>query len=346
MISVKDEFPSSLLSSQLNLLQLPPEILMMIARFLISPCPQQYYDTSIYRLDDVTSLCSLSRVHSRLRWICVASGLFLRVFPRNTEAFRVADYTSLSCPIFPAGLSSLGINLGEPDLWKTCGIVMKRFPDLNELSLSGRIDATLVQEFCDSELGSSFTEFGGSSLILKHVYFDDSTICVLLKLKRQTVTKLQLDQCELRISFRGAFFWGPIAFDWTTPLCPNVQAIGYCYVGVLHTNGEYSVSSPFGFAYLFLQYASKIQHIEVSYGYRPQLFEDRKLVGIDEDRSYDEMDQNANWAYETSRRLILETLVRYARDSLLSFTEHDELKGPFMDEMDESIRNSVFGPNV
>jgi hypothetical protein len=103
--------------------------------------------------------------------------------------------------LFPSSLSSFGINLGEPALWKTWGKIMKHFPDLDELSLSGVIARAKVLKFCTSNLGSSLAQFGGSSLILKHVYFDDLTISVLLNLRRQTVTKLQLDQCELDISF-------------------------------------------------------------------------------------------------------------------------------------------------
>jgi hypothetical protein len=321
----------SLQFSRMNLLQLPPEILMMIACFLIISYPQQYYDTSLHRFDDVASLFSLSRVHSQLRWICIASGLFRRIFPKNTEAINLADYTSLTRSLFPIGLSSLGINLSYASLWETCGKVMKRFPDLKELSLSGIIDSTMIKMFCDSELGSSFMQFRGSSLILKHCCFDDLSICILLKLQRQTITNLLLDQCELNVSLHGHYVPGePLALGWATPLCPNVQVVSYSYVGVPEADGEFCLSSTFGFVYIFLQY-TKVQHIQLSYGYRPRLFEDRKLVGIDEDRSYREGDQNVNWAYNTSRQMILSILMTFARDSLLSFTEHDELKDSFME---------------
>src|SRR5437762_2990130 len=106
---------------KLNLLQLPVEILMMITRFLIAPCPQQYGCTSLHRPDDITTLFSLSRVHTQLRWICIALGLFRCVIPRNKEAFKLDDNSSLSYALFPCALSSLGINLGEQSLWKICG---------------------------------------------------------------------------------------------------------------------------------------------------------------------------------------------------------------------------------
>lgn len=321
-------------SSTPSLLQLPPEILMTIARFLVLRC-QRYHSTSIYRSYNVTSLLSLSRTHSYLRSICIASGLFCRVFPRNMEAFNLDGYDSFPYLLQQPNLSSLGVNFSESSLWFTCGKIMKHFPSLDELSLSGVIHKSMVKGFNDSELGSAFKKFDGSSLILKHVSFDDSTICVLIRLRRENITKVCFDQCELNIPCCQLPYYEPIRSRWELPLCPNVRAISYSYIGVPYGKGEkgdHYLQSPLGFVALFVQQAFELEHLEMSYGFRPRLFEDRRLVGIDTDQGYDEMYQNANWAYETCRRIMLDFVRENVNSSLLSYTEHESLTGPFMED--------------
>ena len=313
------------------MLQLPPEILLIIARFLVLPC-QQYHATSIYRSYDIASLLCLSRTNSHLRLICVAVGLFRRVVPRNVVAFNLSGYDSFPYLLQQAKLSSLGVNFNKPRLWFTCGKIMKHFPSLDELSLSGVIRKSMVKKFNDSELGSAFQKFDGSSLILKHVSFDDSTLCVLIKLRRRSITKICFDQCELNIPHDELPWYEPIASQWKPPLCPNVRAISYSYGRFPYENFKSIIISPMGFVALFVQRASKLQHLEMSYGFRPPLFEDCGLAGIDAQQGYQEMYQYIKSDCETCHRLILQFLRRKLSSSLLSYTEHEDLTGPFMED--------------
>jgi hypothetical protein len=319
--------PSS--SSSLTLLHLPPEILLMIARLLVRQLPQEYYSTSLHHSEDFNPVLCFSSAHSHLRWICMALRSFRQVCPRSDEAFRLDDNESLSPALFRIGLSSLGINIGESSLWKTCGKIMKHFPGLDELSLAGFVDTRMVAKFCQSELGTAFTQFEGSSLILKN--FKNSNMLILQRLNRQRITKLHLDQCELHTLWDGRRR-EVVEPPCELPLCPNARVISYNYVGTPNSDGERNLASPVAFIHLFLDHVTDLQHFEVSYGFQPKLFRHRKHFGTRRIRAFAELDHNANWAYETSRRMILETLTKYSTSSLLSYTEHNDLRGPFMED--------------
>jgi hypothetical protein len=86
------------------------------------------------------------------------------------------------------------------------------------------------------------------------------------------------------------------------------------------------------FAFLFLKNNKRLQHIEVSDGFKPRLLKDREHVEDDVEVARNEINQDANIAFATSRRLILRHLLMYANKSLISFTEYDELTGPFMED--------------
>ena len=88
-----------------------------------------------------------------------------------------------------------------------------------------------------------------------------------------------------------------------------------------------------GFVNLFLKYAKNIQHIGLTYRFRPRLFKDRETWG-NEQHQFEVINLTTNWTYDVSRRYILKALRRCSRNSLVSFTEYDGLNGPFMDDRD------------
>src|ERR1700685_3954451 len=159
----------------LNLLQLPPEILLMIGRFLIVESPEEYCSTSLHRSLNFVHLFSLSRSHSLLRWMCVNLGFFRRITPKRIPAFGFDNCNLSSSKTFASGISSLGINIGNSELWDICGRIMKQFPNLDELCLSGTIESRRIEQLYHSALGDALPQFNGTTLTIRNARFDDAS---------------------------------------------------------------------------------------------------------------------------------------------------------------------------
>lgn len=311
--------------------RLPPELFLMIARFLPRRSSQIYSSTTLHKSIYVPSLLQLSLVNKSLRSACMAAGLFKCIRPRSSCGL----YYHLQPPA--SQLSSLTIDLSEPPLWDMCANIMKMFPNLGELGLSGIATGQTATELCDSALGDAFQRFKGSSLALKNVVFDDSTIPILLKVSRTNITRLYLQQCELFISLFDILDPETLVANTNSqdghrlPLCPNVQIVSYVYWRPLNIDElNPSLESVRHFTALFLERTKNIQHVGLTYGCRPFVLENRHNLWKDGNEAYDEL--NMNRTYQDIRRHILMVLREYSQNSLLSFTEYEGLSGPFIED--------------
>jgi hypothetical protein len=70
-----------------HLSRLPPEILLHIVRFLVSKDPR-----TLVGNDDYSSLIPLSSCHSGSRQICIAAGLFWKVYPKSTSFKKFKEF--------------------------------------------------------------------------------------------------------------------------------------------------------------------------------------------------------------------------------------------------------------
>jgi hypothetical protein len=309
--------------------QFPAELLIMIAKCLLcQPC-ETYSATTLHKSGHYECLQPLTLVSKSFRHACIAAGFFNRIQPHPSHP----DFYHIL--LHSTRLSSLTVDIGEPQLWRACANIMKMFPKLEELGLTGSATQKSAKQLCNSSLGKAFQQFAGSSLVLKKAHFIDPTLRILLKIHRANVTKLCLNQCELQVTLDENELQTIVKRQngRGTPLCPNAQVISFVYSGDSDPL-QLKPQTIVGFVNLFLKYAKNIQHVGVTYGFRPRLFNDREILWGNMRRQLEEILWRTNWSYNLSRKYILSALRQYSRNSLVSFTEYDGLNGPFMEDMD------------
>lgn len=300
--------------------ELPPEILLIIARFLRQPC-QVFPATTLHNQEIyLLSLLPLSLVSKTLRNVCIAAGLFDRIKPKPSEncLYRVLRWLPK--------LSSLTIDISKPQYWKVCAKIMRTFAGLDDIRLTGVAKRGTTTKLCNSALGEAFQQFNGSTLRLNNVLFNGASVPILLKLGRTNITNLYLDQCEF--IFKTDVEQLATKLGFIPPLCPNAKVVSYIFSGNPDEYERQSCQSVSNFTKLFLERAKNIQHVGLNYGYRPRLLKDRETVSGDADTRDSEVFMNM--AYHNSRYVMLTALRQYSQDSLLSFTEYEGLSGPFM----------------
>jgi hypothetical protein len=127
------------------------------------------FNTSPYPLTctfpDRESLRHLSLCNKTLRGECRSAGLFSRLTPPEPKRYLSTDLEKLLGGI-PWRLTSLGIDLGNPDVWEICAHIMGRFPDLDGIVLS-RSPKKTKERFINSDITSKFEAFKGTSVTLK-----------------------------------------------------------------------------------------------------------------------------------------------------------------------------------
>ena len=300
--------------------ELPPEILLIIARFLPrQPC-QVYSATTLHNRDVyVPSLLPLSLVSKTMRNACIAAGLFNRIKPKPSQNCFYRLLRQLP------KLSSLTIDISKLRFWNVCANIMRTFAGLDEICLTGIVKRGITTKLCNSALGEAFQQFSGSTLRLKNVLFTVASLPILLKLDRSNITNLYFDQCEFIFKSDVEKLAGKLGF--TTPLCPKAKVVSFVFSANPDEYERRTRQPILNFTKLFLERAQNIRHVGLNYGYRPRLLENRETIFEDVDR-HDEFAMNM--AYHSSRRVVLTALCQYSQDSLVSFTEYEGLSGPFM----------------
>lgn len=298
---------SSVVLSPLS--ELPAEILLIIACFLPRQPREVYAATTLHNQEVyLPSLLPLSLVSKTLRNACIAAGLFNRIKPKPSKNrfYRVLPRLSI--------LSSLTIDISEPQFWIACTKIMRTFAGLGEICLTGIAKRGIATKLCNSALGEAFQQFSGSTLRLKNVLFNDRSLPILLKLGRTNITNLYLDQCEFRCNSEVKKLAGKLGF--ILPLCPKAKFVSFVFSANPDENEGQIPQSVLSFTELFLEGAQNIQHVGLNYGYRPRLLENRDYTSEDTETSSDELDMNM--AYNVSRHVMLTALLQYSQDSLLS----------------------------
>jgi hypothetical protein len=202
----------------MGILDLPPELLLHIARFLVQDAhAAQEYQHHVFPNERFDVLASLSLTHSGLRKTCVAAGMFTGIRPRSgslplddtsgnrelpleqSPPLLISHFSRFGVP----HLNALVIDLMNPDVWLYCRQLMEHFPGIKELGMVGRtnavLDNELVETFEGSETGLKYqlSRFRGDTLSFKHLHLSVTALRVLAYVPRQAITTLILEHSSL-----------------------------------------------------------------------------------------------------------------------------------------------------
>ena len=293
-------------------LGLPPELLVIIARFLVSKTR-----LTVLPGDDYSSLIRFSSSQSHLREVSFSAGLFRQICPKsNFERFReFGDSLNIRC------ITSLSVDLGNQGVWRFCAHVMKSQPDLNELCIIGETSDRTAQ-FCASDLAKRFAQFKGRSMVFRKASFETRSLAVLAGIGgRGTVTSLFFDRS--RLHFNTAT--DPLTGIITVPLFPSVKRIKYVEapcVPLLETNVE-------SFVDLFMT-DCPLTHFEIAFEVPaccsgPTDNQDPKI------QKKVEQIVEANWSQYWTSKGIYRALRDFSRESLQVYMESDPRTEVFID---------------
>jgi hypothetical protein len=196
---------------------------------------------------------------------------------------------------------------------------MKMFPDLDELRLL-RGPARNMVLFYESKLSYGFSQFKGSSLVLKSACFNHRSFPILKRIGRETVTSLYFDDSKLH-------FPHPYSSDGyhRFPMFPNLKRVKFIDVPV--TSDRYQVNMFDSFLNFFVT-GCRLTHFEISYGFGP--FCSAKRINDLPNHVRLKKMLNANAAYARMRQKLLLALRRSAFTSLKVFVDHDFLEETFI----------------
>lgn len=302
------------MSSPSGLLRLPPELLLLIADYTVEANSEKNQRYTVFNSSRGEALIALSRVNKTLRNACTVAGLFSCLSPkagyktREKSPFigvRLDHWGPLTC---------LGIDLSEERVWSLCANIMNKYPNLEELCLRGDIGGR-VRAFESSKLRKSLALFRGTALILRNANFDKNSLFVLESVAGPSITSLYFDRSALQSNMSD--------FARRVPLLPNLKKVKYIGRGDLSTRGRYRADTIDNFCTLYLRHV-KISHFEISYGIRPCCLKgdrDELLLGL-----------NANMAYRSMRRQVLNVLRDSSRASLEVYIDDNELSGAFTED--------------
>jgi hypothetical protein len=296
--------PSPHESNTCPILNLPPEITLMIAQHLTSNGR-----VGIFGQERVSELFALSLTHTILRKACIATGMYTAVKPSGpladvcSTAVDPRSNISLVSWNFPKLASPpvqvLVVDLANRDVWDSCAGLLRECRELKELRFAGsptRTTKRLLLE--DSAFRQACTQFSGDTFSLKNVHFTSTTIPVLDLVPRSRISSLvvhcsSLDIPQPPLSPPASAFW---------PALERVSYTGCHAIGI-----ESSAVN----ALLTLFFSQPIKHFEVSVGC--------ELGG--------QMVRNSHWFRCCCH--ILDLLERYSRSSLETYLERDEVSDTF-----------------
>jgi hypothetical protein len=310
--------PSETFSS--GVFQLPPEILVYIAKYLLAAESKTKYQFTAFQRPNYRALLPLSMSHSYWRNICVTAGLFSFIRPRYdpVKMRRVpsprASGESLTLSFGIPLLTGIMIDLSAPNVWDFCGTVIAESPALRELGFTKSIRGDF-ESFRRSRLWKGCASFQGSSLVLRDARFNWCTLEVIFNLRKCNITCLSLERSGLEIEEDEMEVLG-------APLFPGLQKVrflGEPFQSV--TDNARDILLQINLAKMFLV-GAKISHFEMSYGFKPRLSRQRKLLGS-------EKRLKTNVLYLALRRRLLQVLRSSSNESLKVFIELDQIEAPF-----------------
>ena len=301
----------AILNRHAHILKLPMELLIAIANWVKV---SKNTEITVFK-NRYSTLNRLSIVNRDLRRACLAAGLYDHVAPK-CKIYKAS--VELSHPLFQTdarSLKSLGIDLGNTEAWPLYEVIMKEFPQLEELTFTG--NAYLNRKvFRKSSLGKSIQQFKGMSLRLSNAYFNSTSYILFTTLPRENIRQLDFASSQFSESFS---VYPPV----TKPLFPNLKKIKYrcAYSGNVDTTRIFAEMIITG---------CTITHFEVQYG-----------SGL---YCCGEPDHKRCWEYENRKRLmetenpkypmiknaLLKTLQSSSHNSLQIFIVNDLLDNTFM----------------
>jgi hypothetical protein len=124
--------------SRTTLMALPVEILLMIPR-LVLEAVERDCGMRLFKNQQYSALAALSATHSFFREACIAVGLLSHITPKSVTIKGQVNFqpSFIQVQIFPP-LTSLGIDLENPEVWPLCMDILSFCPDLKEICLIGK----------------------------------------------------------------------------------------------------------------------------------------------------------------------------------------------------------------
>lgn len=292
-----------------HILKLPMELLIIISHLVkVSDNTEITVFKNRYQ-----TLNHLSLVHRKLWIACLAAGLYDHVAPK-CKIYKPS--VELSHPLFHAGsLKSLGIDVGNMEVWPLYEVIMKEFPQIEELTFTGNLNQT-AETFRKSDLGLRVQRLKGISLRLSIVCFNLSCCAFFETLPRENIRELDFASSRLSQSICSYL-------NITKPLFPNLKKIKY---GCTH-NGK--VDTAHGFADLMLT-GCKITHFEVQYDSRLYCWKESGHKSYRGCENLINMTIVESQKYSEIKNTLLKKLQTSSHNSLQIFIANDLLDNTFM----------------
>src|SRR5271170_533787 len=248
------------------LFRFPPEILVLIVQWVAK------FNTSPYPLTrtfpDRESLRHLSLCNKTLRGACHSAGLFSSLTPPEPKRYLWTDLEKLLGGI-PWRLTSLGIDLGNPDVWEICAHIMGRFPDLDGIVLS-RTPKKTKERFINSDIASKFEDFQGTSVTLKGASLNEYQSGILFHhLNRSNVVNFSL--IESQFICHGSEYWGKVE-----PLFPKLQSFVFIGLPKFTRSFIHEFDDQFNLFGALFWNPPDLRYFEFTSGSTPRLLKDRR----------------------------------------------------------------------
>ena len=186
------------------LLATPPEILLLIAESVANVgSTSTSYSLTVQQLEsDNATLVNFSLSNKAIRLACISAGLFNKCTLPAHKVGPSLDFDQVFGRT-PSRLTSLGIDLGNPNVWESCAHIMGRFSALDQLVLSGCFPKQRTPAFFESELATKFRSFKGTSVELRRTSLTCTQSQILLLVGGSNVTSFICLECDLSESGYG-----------------------------------------------------------------------------------------------------------------------------------------------
>ena len=231
-------------------------------------------------------------------------------------AESVADVST-----WPMRLASLGIDLGNPELWDLCADIMGSFPQLDELVLSGCYPKRRsTRKFLNSELGTKFRSFKGTSVVLRRVSLTCTQAQILIIIGGSNVKALMCLECDLSFGWGIKGMWLPKLESFMCTL-PSIRRKSFTGPDVLIDH----ILAPIG---IYPEIRVRLAHFEWAFGSKARLWKDRTTPRKGPPRFV------KNWTYCRVMSQMLITLQFQTCKSLEVFIDGDSLGGDMVDIID------------
>jgi len=315
-------------------LRLPLEILVMIAKHVLTTASFSKYQMTAFKRTDFQPLSGLSLAHSSLRRACHCVGMFSYLRPiRELTTADTGRRDIIEKLLERHILTALGVDLSYPEIWDGCAAIIRNIPGLKELRFIGS-STEILDQTGYSELGRKCAAFKGSCLVLRDAHFTESGAQLLLNMRICNIRSLFLERSWLHLDDKEIQ-------KLELPLFPGLQKVRFD--GVTYRGQASDILAQLQLGRMVLE-GVRLTHFEMSFGikpclllkrsrYAPSIISSSPQFPDDLKRTHD---LNPEWRLEANRlylqlRLEIFAMLRiHSRDSLTFFSDLDEMSGPFV----------------